>query len=84
MYIIFFVFMIFMLLGGIFTPIESMPVWAQKTTLINPIAYFGKIIRMVLLKDSALTDLYEQILALALMALTFLTAAVFNYRKRVS
>jgi len=84
MYIIFFVFMIFMLLGGIFTPIESMPVWAQKTTQINPIAYFGKIIRMVLLKGSGLTDLYEQILALALMAATFLTAAVVNYRKRVS
>lgn len=84
MYISFFVFMIFMLLGGIFTPIESMPFWAQKTTLINPIAYFGKIIRMVLLKGSALYDVYEQILALTLMAITFLTAAVFNYSKRMT
>lgn len=84
MFIIFFIFMVLMLLGGILTPVESMPHWAQITTYFNPMAHFAKIIRMVLLKGSALSDLYEQILALALMAVTFLTAAVFNYRKRVS
>ena len=39
---------------------------------------------MVLLKGSALTDLYEKILTLALMAVTFLTAALLNISKRVS
>jgi len=84
MFIIFFVFMIFMLLGGIFTPIESMPAWAQKTTLLNPIAYFGKVMRMVMLKGSTWSDLYMEFGVLILMALTFLSASVISYSKRIS
>ena len=83
MYIVFFLFMIFMLLGGIFTPIESMPLWAQKTTYINPISQFGVIIRSVLLKGSAWVDLLQQVGVLSVMVMVTLTASVLNYSKRV-
>jgi ABC-2 type transport system permease protein len=82
MHIIFFIFMVFMLLGGIFTPLESMPLWAQKSTLVNPIAYFGQIVRMVLLKGSGWGDLYLHIFALIVMAVIMVTAAVISYDKR--
>jgi ABC-2 type transport system permease protein len=41
----------FFLMSGLFTPIESMPNWAQQVTLFNPIRYFVEIIRMVMLKE---------------------------------
>jgi ABC-2 type transport system permease protein len=39
-------------MSGLFTPIESMPNWAQQVTLFNPIRYFVEIIRMVMLKGA--------------------------------
>ncbi|MDZ7691112.1 MAG: ABC transporter permease [Balneolaceae bacterium] len=82
MFINFFCVMIFLLMGGIFTPIESMPEWAQQLTLFNPIAYFGKIIRMVLLKGSGWGDIKEMISAVSLMTAVLLPLAIISYRKR--
>ncbi|MBN2731772.1 MAG: ABC transporter permease [Balneolaceae bacterium] len=82
MFINFFFVMIFMMMGGIFTPIESMPQWAQQLTVINPIAYFAKIMRMVLLKGSGWGDIQMMIGALTLIAVILLPLAVFRYQKR--
>lgn len=82
MFVNFFFVMIFMLMGGIFTPIESMPDWAQQLTAVNPIAYFAKIMRMVLLKGSGWGDIRGMIGALALMAVILLPVAGWRYRKR--
>lgn len=84
MFINFFIIMIFLLMGGIFTPIESMPGWAQQVTLVNPIAYFGKIMRMIMLKGSGWSDIQHMIGALALIAVILLPLAVLGYRKRTS
>ncbi|HLR32176.1 MAG TPA: ABC transporter permease, partial [Fodinibius sp.] len=84
MFINFFIIMIFLMMGGIFTPIESMPAWAQQLTLVNPIAYFGDIIRMVLLKGSGWVDIREMVAAIAVMAAVLLPLAVMNYQKRIS
>lgn len=84
MFVNFFFVMIFMLMGGIFTPIESMPEWAQQLTAINPIAYFAKIMRMVLLKGSGWGDIQGMIGVLTFMAVILLPAAVWRYRKRTA
>src|SRR5690625_383059 len=84
MFINFFIIMIFLMMGGIFTTIESMPAWAQQLTLVNPIAYFGDIIRMVLLKGSGWVDIREMVAAIAVMAAVLLPLAVMNYQKRIS
>ena len=52
MFISFFFMMIFILMGGIFTPVESMPHWAQMIDRANPIYYFMRIMRHVVLKGS--------------------------------
>ena len=52
MFIAFFFMIIFILMSGIFTPVESMPVWALKFNLLNPLSYLMRINRMVMLKGS--------------------------------
>jgi len=81
LFINFFFFLIFILMSGIFTPVESMPDWAQKVNIINPLAYFMKVIRMVLLKGSGFNDIKEQFFSLLVYASIILSLAVWRYRK---
>ncbi|MEZ4903787.1 MAG: ABC transporter permease [Spirosomataceae bacterium] len=78
----FFFMMIFILLGGLYTPIESMPNWAQWIANMNPPSYFIRVIRAVFIKGSAFADLIPDFLAMVGFALLFNGLAVFNYRKR--
>ena len=82
MLISFFMMMIFILLGGLYTPIESMPVWAQWITRFNPVSYFIEVMRLVILKGSALTDILPHIGIILLLACVLNSWAVINYRKR--
>lgn len=81
MFIAWFLMVVFILMGGLFTPIESMPGWAQELTWVNPIAHFIKIMRMVLLKGAGLAEIKHLLGILALMAALVLPAAVLRYRK---
>ncbi len=71
----------FILMSGVFTPAESMPPWAQKINLINPVAYFMKVIRMILLKGSEFSDIRREFFSLGIYALVILSLAITNYRK---
>ncbi|MEJ7740573.1 MAG: ABC transporter permease [Chitinophagaceae bacterium] len=82
MLISFFMMMIFILLGGLYTSIESMPVWAQLITKINPVAYFIEVMRMVVLKGSGFADILPQMLTILLFAIVVNGWAVYNYKKR--
>lgn len=81
MFISFFFMIIFILMSGIFTPLESMPGWAQKFDLINPVAYIMRINRMVMLKGSSIQDISRDIYSLILIAIFFTALAVKRYRK---
>ncbi len=81
MFIAFFVIIVFILLSGIFTPIESMPVWVQKFNLINPLSYFMKVIRMIMLKGSGFKNLMSEFISLSVYAATILGLAILRYRK---
>ena len=81
MFVAFFCMIIFILMSGIFTPYESMPVWAQNFNLINPVAYLMRINRMVMLKGSAIHDISREIYSLAAIAICFSSLAVRRYRK---
>jgi ABC-2 type transport system permease protein len=83
MLVSFFITMIFNLMSGLFTPIESMPVWAQWITRFNPVTYFIEVMRMVMLKGSGLADVKFHILAILGFALFFNGWAILNYRKRM-
>ena len=82
MFLAWFFSVIFILMSGLFTPIENMPGWAQKLTYGNPIAYFVKVLRSILLKGSDFYDLQMDFLKIIGFAVLMLSAAVFSYRKR--
>lgn len=81
MFTIFFFFLIFMLMGGIFTSVESMPIWAQYVNKINPLYYFIKIIRAILLKGSGIQDMMNEFFALLAYGIIAMSVAVWQYRK---
>ncbi len=74
--------MIFQLMGGLFTPIASMPQWAQYFTHAVPPRYFIEIMRSVYLKGASIADLWIQYTILACFALLFCGIASFTYRKQ--
>jgi ABC-2 type transport system permease protein len=82
MLIAFFLLMIFILLGGLYTSIDSMPYWAQVITWFNPVKYFIEVMRMIVLKGSSLKDISQQLGLMTLFALFFNTWAVISYSKR--
>lgn len=81
MFIMFFFVMIFILMGGLFTSIDSMPAWAQFVTRFNPVAYMIQVMRMVMLKGSGFSDIAPDFLAVIAMAVVLNSWAVFNYKK---
>jgi ABC-2 type transport system permease protein len=77
----FFILVTFVMLSGIFTPTESMPHWAQDVNLINPLAYFIRVNRMILLKGSGFADLAADFIIMAVMAVSLTALATWRYRK---
>jgi ABC-2 type transport system permease protein len=83
MFIMFFYLLTFILMSGIFTPVESMPDWAKTVNIINPFAYFMRVIRMVLLKGSGFSDIAREFFTLLIYGILLLSLAVWRYRKTV-
>jgi len=81
MFIAFFFMLVFILMSGIFTPTESMPMWAQKVNIINPFYYFMRVIRMILLKGSGFRDISYEFYSLSIYAIIMLSLSVWRYRK---
>ena len=81
MFIAWFFTVIFILMSGLFTPIESMPEWAQIFTEFNPIKYFVEVMRMVMLKGSGFMDILPQLLKTLLYAIVMNGLAVWSYKK---
>lgn len=78
----FFLMMIFILLGGLYTSIDSMPSWAQSIAKINPVTYFIEVMRMVVLKGSSLYDIRYHLLKVLFFGIVFNSLAILNYHKR--
>lgn len=81
MFIAWFFMVIFVLMSGLFTPIESMPTWARVITWFNPVAYFVKVMRLVMLKGAGMTEVWRYFLVLLGFSLAINTLAVRSYRK---
>ena len=81
MFIAWFFMVIFILMSGLFTPIESMPKWAQNVTLLNPIRYFVEFIRMVLLKGAGLQEVLPNLAIITFFAFAINGFAVWSYKK---
>ncbi len=81
MFISWFFMVIFILMSGLFTPIENMPLWAQKITLFNPVRYFIEVMRMVMLKGAGFQEIKYHFLIVAGYGVGILSLATWRYRK---
>jgi ABC-2 type transport system permease protein len=82
MLVSFFLLMIFILMGGLYTSIDSMPLWAQWITKLNPVAYFIEVMRRVVLKGSGLADIQKPLYIMLGFAVVINYWAVLSYKKR--
>lgn len=82
MLLAFFLMMIFILMGGLYTSIDSMPGWAKTMTAFNPVRYLIEVMRMVVLKGSTMQDILPQLWKTVGFAVLFIVWAVVSYQKR--
>lgn len=81
MFLVMFFILIIILLSGMFTPVSSMPIWAQVIAYLNPLTHFIEIMRLIYLKANSFIDLLRPLAILLLFALVFNGWAVVSYRK---
>ena len=81
MSVAFFLMMIFLLMSGLFTPIESMPEWAKWISRINPVTYFIEVMRMVVMKGSGFRELKQHFIIITCFGIASNAWAVWSYRK---
>jgi len=81
MSVTFFFVMIFMLMSGLFTSVDSMPGWAKTIAEFNPVTYFIEVMRMIVLKGSGFRDIWQQLLIITGFAVGLNGWAILNYKK---
>jgi ABC-2 type transport system permease protein len=82
MMLMFFIVMVFVMMSGILTPVDSMPHWAQVVTYFLPPRYLVDIMRAVYLKGSSIPELWTGYAAIALSAVIFDSWAAISYKKQ--
>lgn len=82
MFVVFFFMLVFIMLSGLYTPIDSMPEWAKWIAAFNPLKHFMFVMRSVYLKGSNPLQLMKELMALIGFAVFFNTWAVWSYRKK--
>ena len=73
--------MVFNMMSGLFTPIDSMPEWAQMISHIFPVSHFIDVMRMVVIKGSGIHDILPHIWAVLTIGIVLNGWAMLNYRK---
>jgi ABC-type multidrug transport system permease subunit len=84
MFVTFFILNVYLLLSGLFTPIDSMSPWMQAVSQLNPVRHFVTISRAVLIKGAGLAEVAQPLAILCGFAVVTLTLAVQRYRKRTA
>ncbi|HXA01586.1 MAG TPA: ABC transporter permease, partial [Cytophagaceae bacterium] len=79
--LIFFFIMIFNLMSGLFTPVDSMPDWARTIAHLIPTTYFIEVMRMIVIKGSGIPDVWYQFCVIFLIGIVLNSWAVTNYKK---
>lgn len=84
MFVTFFIMNIYLLMSGLFTPIDSMAGWVQTVSLVNPVRYFVTISRALLVKGAGFAQIAQPLAALAVFAVVTLGLAIRQYSKRTA
>ena len=84
MFVTFFVMNVYLLMSGLFTPIDSMARWVQVLSQLNPVRHFVTISRAVLVKGAGPAEVALPLGILAVYAVAVLALAVRQHRKRTA
>lgn len=69
------------MLSGFISPFISMPIWAQWIGSCLPLTYFIRLLKGIMLKGYAFTDLLSDLLPLAGLAVIAIGVALISWRK---
>src|SRR5215475_1163148 len=84
MFVTFFIVNVYLLMSGLFTPVDSMAPWVQQVSIVNPVRHFVTISRAILMKGAGLAEIAQPFLILMGTAAAVLFVAVQQYRKRAA
>jgi ABC-2 type transport system permease protein len=84
MFVTFFVMNVYLLMSGLFTPIDSMAPWVQAISQANPVRHFVTISRAVLVKGAGLREIAQPLLTLTAFGAVSLALAIRQYSKRTA
>ncbi len=74
----------FILLSGLFTPVENISPGIRFLADINPLRYLIQIIREIFLKGNGIEYFYKDLLSLAAISLVVITISTLNFRRFIS
>jgi ABC-2 type transport system permease protein len=84
MFVTFFILNVYLLMSGLFTPIDSMAPWVQTISLLNPVRHFVAISRAILVKGAGIGEIAQPLGLLIASAGIVLTLAIRQYSKRAT
>jgi len=81
MFIVLFLFIVFVLLSGVFTPTEGMPSWARYINWVNPMSFYIEVIKKIILKGSEFISVQKETVVLSVMAVLVNVSALLSYKE---
>ena len=72
------------MLSGFMFPVSNMPDPVRYATVLNPMRWYLEILRGIVMKDVGVSALWSQIVAQAVLSLTFLSIAIAQFKKTLS
>jgi len=84
MFVTFFIVLVYLLMSGLFTPVRSMPQWAQWIAQANPTMHYMEIMRGIMLRGAGLREIGHHLAVLAVCAAAVFTLSVRQYAKRAA
>jgi ABC-2 type transport system permease protein len=83
-FLTFFIVLVYLLMSGLFTPVRSMPAWAQWIAQANPVMHFIEIMRAVMLRGAGLREIARPLAILSAIAIAVFSLSVRQYAKRTA
>jgi ABC-2 type transport system permease protein len=84
MFVTFFIMNVYLLMSGLFTPVDSMAPWVQVVSQVNPVRHFVTITRAILMKGAGLAEIARPLALLAVYGAVMLAVAIRQYSKRTA
>ncbi|MCE2615809.1 ABC transporter permease [Phocaeicola oris] len=80
-FVMWFLVVCMILLSGLFTPVRSMPQWAQRINFFNPMVYYVNSLRTIFIRGGAFVSIIREVCVLSAFVLVTGSWAVLSYKK---